>query len=75
MGCNVNKHLVRVALLMEWSDESDCVCLCDISVINELHYRVLMYRFVTEVAKNVTVHSIYLYMYNILGVHSNCAHR
>ena len=33
---------------------SDCVCLYDISLINELHYRVLMYRYLTDVAKNVT---------------------
>ena len=43
--------LARVALLMVWSEESDCLCLCDISLINELHYRILMYRFMTEVAK------------------------
>ena len=36
--------------MMAWCDECDCVCLCDISLINET-----MDRFVTEVAKNVTV--------------------
>ena len=59
-GCNVNEPSLcwyRVALLMAWSDESDCVCLCDISLINQLHYRVLMYMFVTEAGKNVTLTS------------------
>ena len=52
--CSVNEPSPRVALLMALSDESDGACLCDISLINELHYRILMYRFVTKIAKNVT---------------------
>ena len=56
-GCNVNEPSLGwlgVDLLWALSADSDCVCLYDISLINELHYRVLMYRYLTDVAKNVT---------------------
>ena len=57
LTCNVNEPSLGwlgVDLLWALSADSDCVCLYDISLINELHYRVLMYRYLTDVAKNVT---------------------
>ena len=62
-GCNVNEpSLGWLGVDLLWalplSAESDCVCLYDISLINEFHYRVLMYRYLTDVAKNVTLFPI-----------------
>ena len=55
--CNVNEPSLGwlgVDLLWALSADSNCVCLYDMSLIKEPHYRVLIYRYLIDVAKNMT---------------------